>query len=331
MPDPYFIGTEDIHFTWGGTPGVDNITGGVQTKYRTNWARCALTTSFLGGEAFYRVPETFGVSTTDCWLTFQMQQAASQIPQTALIRFNVGDAPRLYLMGRGGQYPTLWRVNDTGPDTQLAKGTLPMAAWFHLARYDMHVNLVTGVFRLYINLDISITFTGDLTNGGEFSAITGFDLGGSASGTTFSEIAWLPYDSRRVVGIKSIWPYGDGVDMDWVGTKEQVNEVEVNLDDANWTDTAGLVQEYTIQSLPTDLSDNVRIAAVMLGARLATNPADTALVIRTHGINYLSPAYDTSGAIEDRQYIWTTNPATGLDFTKDEINAADFNIGFASV
>jgi hypothetical protein len=119
--------------------------------------------------------------------------------------------------------------------------------------------------------------------------------------------------------------------MDWTGVKADVDEVAVDESDANYTDTPGLVQEYTIPPLPPDLAGSSIISAVMVGARMATNPTDEAVVVRTGGVDYQSTAFDTDGAIEDKMNIWEVNPDTSLPFTPAEVDAADFNIGVASV
>lgn len=326
-----FVGTEDIHFTWGGVPEVvTQAVSGPITNFRSAWARCALATAYTAGESFYRVPESHGASAVDSWVHCRFQQAASQLGQTSVFRFNNADLTRLYIMGRGGQHPELWRQDLDGTTTKLATGVLPMPPWWRLGRFDMHVNLTAGIFEMYIDLFRSIYFVGDLTHG-EYGTLTGFDLGGSAGGTTFSEIAWTTYNSRKIVGVHSIWGVGNGAALQWAGTKDDVDEIIVDESDANWTDIAGKIQEYTVSPLTVQLTDNVVISAVMLGARMATNPTDISLVVRTHSADFLSPAYDTDGAMEDRMNIWETNPATGLPWTKADLNDTGFNIGVASV
>ena len=108
-----------------------------------------------------------------------------------------------------------------------------------------------------------------------------------------------------------------------------VDEITVDETNANYTDTIGLVQEYTIPPLPV-LAGNVIIGGVMVGARMATSTTDEAVVVRTGGTDYLSTGFDTSGAVEDRMNIWETNPDTLAPFTPDEVNDPDFNIGVAS-
>lgn len=321
----YHVGTEDIHFIRAGGAIVKTTAG----TFRSAWSRCSLE---AGSGPFWRAPlEHMSVSTSEFWWTCQLIQAASVFSFSDWVRFLDGSTWRLAVYGREGQLPALLRHNDDDTITTLATGTLPMFSLSRLGRVDIYANVGGGVFKLYLDREISISFTGDLTNS-EYSAITGYDLyggGGSTSVARFSEVCWRSDDTRKMIGVRAIWPYGNGVNQDWTGGISDVDEIAVDETDANYTGTPGLVQEYTIPPLPL-LTGNVIVGAVMVGARMATNPTDEAVVVRTGGADYLSTSYDTGGAIEDRMNIWETSPDTLVAFTQDEVNDPDFNIGVAS-
>ena len=323
----YHIGTEDVHFVRAGGAAIDTSTG----KFRGGWARCALQAS--SGQ-FWRGPlQAHPVSTTEAWLTFQMYEASTVLAQGYYCRFVAGTYWRLRLWGKQGEFPKLQYRDNAGVITDLATGFLPLAPWFIIQRQDIYFNLGTGQFQVYLDRELALDYTGNLTGSGEISAINWYDLtGGDFQGNYwFSEVCWRSDSTRKMLGVQSIWPYDDGVNMDWVGAKEDVDEVVVDETDANHTDTPGLVQEYKIPPLVPGLTGNIVIGAIMVGARMATGPTDEALVVRTAGTDYLGASQDTGGAIEDRMSIWEVNPDTGLPWTPAEVGDAAFNMGVASV
>lgn len=321
----YHVGTEDIHFVQGA--GAEASTD--STRFRPEWSRCALTVAF---GTFWRAPlQHMSVSTTEFWFTCRLTQTASSISFSDWLRFLEGDTWRLAVYGRQAEIPQLLRHNNDHTTTTLATGSLPMHALGVVGLVNIYVNLGTGTFRLYLDRELALSFTGNLTNSGQYSAITGFDLYGAGflAGAHFSEVCWRTEDTRKIIGVRAIWPYDDGVNLDWSGTIDDVDEASVDETDANYTDTVGLVQEYTVPPLPL-LTGNVIVGGVMVGARMATSTTDEALVVRTGGTDYLSASQDTGGAIEDRMNIWETSPDTSVAFTQDEVNDPDFNIGVAS-
>jgi len=258
-----------------------------------------------------------------------MCQDASVISFSDWIRFLNGDTWQFAVYGRESEYPKLLKNNgDDVPPITLATGSLPMFALNRVGRVDIYSNTGSGEFRMYLDRELALSFTGGFSDSG---AITGFDLygGGFEANASFSEVCWRSDDTRKMIGVRSVWPFGDGVNMQWIGVKEDVNEIPVDETDANYTDTPGLVQEYTIPPLPV-FTQNVVVSAIMVGARMATNPTNQAVVVRTNDADYLSPSFSTGGAIEDRMGIWETNPATSAQFTLDEVNDSEFNIGVAS-
>jgi hypothetical protein len=340
----YHVGTEDIHFVQAGGAVVITSTAG-SPHFRSDWVRCALGSTWFsfgdGSETFWRGPlDHMTVSTGEFWLTCRLYQAATQGAMTDLIGFNEGATRRLSVLARPGQNPILYRHEDGTTDDPtrplgttrfvLANGILPMFAQDSLGRIDIYVNLGTGAFKLYLDHALALTFSGDLLNGA-FSEINSYDLLGSNGNAQFSEVCWRSDDTRKIIGVRAVWPYGDGNTQDWTGVKEDVDEAAVDEEDANYTDTPSLLQQYTIPPLPSGLTENTIVGAVMLGARMATNPTDEAVNIRTGGSDFNSTTFDTDNAIEDRMYIWPTNPDTSAPFTIDEVNDADFNIGVASV
>lgn len=353
MTDPYFVGTEDIHFIPIGGPLINANAG----TFRSPWARCSLqcnTTLFM--DERWRAPlASESVSTSEFWWSCQsFQNGAGTIGRTGLIGFlgdYAGDATgtswRLMLVGQGGRLPALYRQNDGAFDstdnplslpysayfdelnTQLATGFLPMPSLGRVGKLDIYVNLSSGIFRLYVDLVLVLDFTGDLT-GGQYSAFTGFDLMGSHTLAHFSEIYWHPnIDTRKLDGVYSIWPTSAGHTTGWTGTFADVDEITSDLSDANYTGTSGLIQQYKTRALPT-LTGNIRISAVMLGTESETGPTDEALNIRVNSTDYFGSSFDTGGVPERRMKIWGSNPGTAVDFTKTELNSTEFNIGVKS-
>lgn len=317
----YFIGTEDIHFVPIGSPDI-LTTGGT----RSEWARCLLSTSSGPGvDKRWRAPlPDLPVSTGEFWLTCRLDTAT--IVETKWFRFLSGDAQeRLALKGVSAGHPILVRTDNDETVTTLATGSGIWASVGKIAKIDIYCNLSTGVLRVYSDYYLIFDTTSDLTNG-EYSEITGFELTGFAQ---FSEVLWRTDDTRKVIGIRSIWPYANGNADEWSGTYSDVDEIIVDMNDANWTDTSGLLQQYKVPNLPS-LTGNTIVGAVMLGARINSNSVDVQLNVRTGGSDYFSSSFDTSGTVEDHMIIWETNPDTGLPWTVAEVNDADFNIGVKS-
>jgi hypothetical protein len=318
----YFVGTEDIHFVNFGAPGVTESPG---SSGRSQWSRCVLSAFVTSGvDTRWRAPLPGNPVTTNAfWLTFRLYTATAITHP--FVRFMSGSAQdRLRIHGHSAAVPYLTRIDNDETVTTLGTGISILPSGGALKKIDIYVNLGTGVVKLYSDHMLILTVSGaDLTNS-EYSDITGFDLAGNA---VYSEVVWRTEDTRSVIGVRSIWPYGDGHAQDWTGTKEDVDEETVDENDANYTDTSGIRQQYTIPPLPSSLTGNVVVGGVMLGARMATNPVDEELNIRTGGNDFESASFDTDGAIEDRMKIWETNPDTSAGWTTDEISDADFNIG----
>ena len=342
----YHVGTEDIHFIHiggvGTFPNPDVITGSDfgEIPYREEWSRCGLRSTWtpLGDSGTgWRGPlSNMPLSLTEFWLTCRLHQASSNGAQTDLIGFNEVGIRRLALKARPGAKPILYRVHDDEIENPphlhrdtLAIGLFPIFRQSRLGRIDIYCNLITGVFKLYLDFAVAITFTGDLTNG-EFSAIDSYDLLGSNGNAIWSEVCLRSDDTRKMIGIRDIWPYADGAALDWTGIKDDVDEVAVDESDANYTSILGVIQEYKTPPLPPNLTGNTIVGAVMVGARMSTDPTNEAVVVRTDGSDFLSSDFDTDGAIEDGMYIWETNPNTSSQWTTNEISDPDFNIGVAS-
>jgi hypothetical protein len=278
MTDPFFIGTEDIHFIPIGSPFVVYNPPPGTAPFRLPWARCALVCDagpFIDDR--WRAPLAHqSVSTSEFWWTCQIYQTGSAaFGTTGLIGFlgdYAGDASgkswRLMLVAQSGRLPSLYRQNNgafnsaVNPlgfpysaysnvlNTHLATGTLTMPGGGRIGKLDIYVNLSSGIFRLYVDRVLVMNFTGDLTNG-EYSAITGFDLMGNFNAAHFSEIYWHPdSDTRKLAGVYSIWPISAGHTTQWTGTFDDVDEIVHDLADANYTGTVGLIQQYRTRALP---------------------------------------------------------------------------------
>src|SRR3954464_1618436 len=108
MTDPYFIGTEDIHFIPIGSPFVASTVG----LFRAPWARCALVCDAAPfHDQRWRAPlASDSVSTSEFWWTCQIIQFGSSIfGVTGTIGFlgdyagdENGTSWRLMLVGQNG-------------------------------------------------------------------------------------------------------------------------------------------------------------------------------------------------------------------------------------
>lgn len=322
----FYVGTEDIHFIPIGAPDVWT-NGGPSAPFRSEWSRCALSTfTGPGIDKRWRAPlPDISVTTGEFWFTCQLYSAI--IINTKWFRFLSGDAQeRLSLYGRSAGSPMLVRINDDTTATTLATGTGLWPSAAQRRKIDIYVNLSSGLFKVYSDYNLILNTTSDLTNG-EYTDITGFELSGDAM---FSEILWRSEDTRKLIGVRSIWPYANGHAMEWTGVKEDVDEIIVDMADANYTDTAGRIQQYKTPPLPSGLTGNIVVGGVMVGARMATGPTNEAINIRTSGSDYFSGDFDTDGGVEDHIKIWEESPDTSAPFTVDEVNDFEFNIGVKS-
>lgn len=319
----YHMGTEDIHFIPIGSPDVTT-----ENVFRHAWARGSLSAAAAGDGGVinkrWRAPlPDMPVATSEFWLTCRMW-TANAVPRR-WFRFLSGDAQeRITLWGTSGSNPILKRKDDDETVTTLATGAGIWASAGKNAKIDIYCNLSTGVFKVYSDYYLILNTVADLTNS-EFTDITGFEL----SDGNFQEVLWRSDDTRKVIGLRSIWPVEAGNADEWSGTNADVDEFQVDMSDANFTDTSGLYQQYKVPPLPS-LTGNTIVGAVMLGARIASNPVDVQLNVRTGGNDYNSSSFSTNGAVEDHMVIWETNPDTGLPWTVAEVNDAEFNIGVAS-
>jgi hypothetical protein len=183
----------------------------------------------------------------------------------------------------------------------------------------------TGTVNVYIDNTLVLTYTGTLYS----ELIPKLDhmylLGGTlGSGLRMSEIIIADSDPRNL-RLKTLPLNADGDTNQWLlGTYADIDEVSKTVHEYIKTETAGQLFTANISNLPSGLW---KIHAIRVAA--ATSPAYNGLGlkvgIKTNDVVHLGDLtqatwYDTLDE------LYTVNPETSQDFTKEEVNALQIAI-----
>lgn len=354
-----FRGGEDIDFSViGGSYGLTNAAniwvnstaGGA--AFREGYARCALSpgggvTGLHANNSIWIRTRAFSAS--DFWLSarlsYQQGDPAitwSGVGQDGLLRIrDAGLVTRLRLypspgLPRMAAPFLLQKVTAAGVATTLATTTsgfslLPSSP----DKLDIALNYgVAGSARIYINGTLVLTYDGDLTTDGAtalaFVELGSISLQANSDGTNnWSEVIVSTQDTRNQ-SLVTRAPVAAGETDDWTGTAGDMNDLRANDANPNLSVTADQVQEYTLTALPAGSFAILDVTQVVRATAGATGPQHVQLGNRIAGTEYFSSDLAPTVAWDTYSYTTTLNPATGLAYTQDALDAVDYNFAMKS-
>jgi hypothetical protein len=324
-----FVGGEDCDLqNVGGCPVSTSI-------YRSGFSRCSLG---VGSQAT-RVPQTsfwnaYNVFASNsfwfsarCYDSSVSEASTSGAPQGFLIRFTdaLGIVRLQIASPSWGSNSTaifqLQSVNAAGTVTNLATSVSGFTPGYW-AKFDFQINYSTsGGFTWYVDNYPLLSYVGNVTTDG-VTQLNGFALGFAAQSATpitsyayWSEIIVSTVDTRSL-SLQTLAPTGAGATSTWSGDSngDTVNEMVVNDGSGITTSSAG---QYELFTQAGTLSAPF-VVAVIVSARAMTSPGqpqNIKMVLNKSGTSYTSSTIAVSDSYQNNQYVWTTDPSTGLAWT----------------
>jgi hypothetical protein len=358
-----FAGGEDLDFqlvggytttTTGATNGIfiDTTAG----HFRAGYARYGLAIASCGPgpvnnnfSNFNYLRNAVPFSQTSFWLTaryYWNRNVVTTVSATQwwIVLEDASRIPRLRIRNTvtnlNGPY-VVEKVNAAGTATSL--GTLtstPSNAPSTPDKLDLFCNYaVAGQFSLYINGTLAFNYVGDVTTDGITSlsyvrlsqaVVPNSSNSSPTGGEVYSEVIVATSDTRAMSLVTQA-PNGAGNSSTWTGSYTQVNGNLASNSNPIYTTTAGQLEEFTVNSLPSGAFSVVSLVVKAEAATILTGPQNLQLAVRTGGSDFLSNTLSVGQPWSAIAFNWDVNPNTSAAWTKSDLNASGFNIGFESV
>lgn len=333
-----FVGNEDHDFSPIGACTVDTATTAAR---RTSYSRCSLKVASAAPTDGWQ--GALSAVSSEFWLTarFSTVSSAYGFVRPYVISLLDGPTRRLVLTLQTGNLvqQDFWRLdkqNAANAITTLQTSTTMFPGDGSVNKIDVYVKYaVAGIVRVYIGGALIIDYSGDVTTDGATS-LSSFVLGqASVYGPNYnifwSEVIASTEDTRSM-GLISVWPAANGNTFGWTGSYASVDEVTLDDTDVTTSSTANQLAQVTINT--SGVTNNSAVRALILKARAAkgdTGPQNIQGNVRVAGTDYFTGTTALPVALAPIPLTFTTNPATGVAWTRADIVDAGFNIGLKSI
>jgi hypothetical protein len=309
----------------GPGPGAANF---ANFNYLRNAVSFSQTSFWLTARYYYNRTVNTNVSAVQWWIVLE---DASHVPRLRI---------RNTVLSLGGPY-VVEKITAAGVATSL--GTLtstPSNAPPTPDKLDLFCNYaVAGQFSFYINGILAFNYVGDVTTDG-ITSLSYFRLSqavapsSSNSAPTGSEVyseVIVSTSDTRAMSLATQAPNGAGNSSTWTGSYTQVNGNLASSNNPIYTTTAGQLEEFAVNSLPSGPFSVVSVVVKAEAATILNGPQNLQLAVRTGGSDFLSNTLSVSYAWSAITFNWDVNPNTSAAWTQSDLNASGFNIGFESV
>lgn len=195
----------------------------------------------------------------------------------------------------------------------------------------------TGIFRVYRNGALVYEFLGDtlVTGYTSFNRLylqSPYTGGTNSSGWAYSQVM---ISSNNTVGtkLKTLVPTANGTHTDWTGVFTDVDETGIAGVDNITSTVAGDIETYALGDIGTE-GDPYNVAAVVTGYTASvqpTGPQNINPVLRVTATNYFQTALaGLDGSLKGYGSIYELSPATGIAWTKVEVNGMELGVRSAA-
>lgn len=323
-----WCGGEDIDFPNGIVPTISGHNNAEGYSRLNTALSCHTVGSFVKSTVFP------GGAVTSAWMMAYIYNECTVDTLTCGLGFGKSGTNKGIFLGL--TYAGLIKIYkyDGASATLLATSANPFNTYSSTPkRLDMRVSNygADATVDMYIDNVLAVTYTGDITVAG----MTDFDsvyIGcpGSNSRLYASEIVVADEDTRTM-RLKTLVPTSDGTTTDMTGSYADVDETAINDADVNYTDTAGVDQQFNVSDLP---AGTFAIKAVKIACR-ACKSEDAS--IDKLALGYNSGGTVAVGADQALTTAWATcesldnvNPVTGNAWLQSEMNALQLNVRSAT-
>ena len=304
-----WCGGEDIDFPIGAALSIQ--TGA--PYFRAGYARLGIAQG-AGPEAGFSHSKAFpGGAVTSAWLSYRIYPTGN-IANYLGMGFGLSGTNKSLLVGASSSSGTkyaLWKYDGT-TKTQLAAESGNSLALI-MARIDMQViNYgASATVNVYLNSNLIITFTGDVT----VSGMTNFDhviIDGNSAFYYFSEVIVADEDLRGWVGLVTLAPNANGTTQAWTNPGfANVNPTTINDANAASAASSGLDVQWKLNALPAG-SGGVKAIKVATRAFMSTGTANIQNGFNSGGTVAVSAAQAVTTAPATFENIYAVNPVTGV-------------------
>jgi hypothetical protein len=330
MALPLFVGGERDDFieVLTGTTVSSNAAHSTNTAhYRTAYARAAVGVQHgsSNNSTYLRTPAFTPRSSMSVTARFYFSSA--QVAGAVWLWLGTGGSARLRLAQVSSTSGSLFRLEkfDGTTPTTLATSSVGIVT-NTLCRVDCIVEYgVSGRVRVYINQELALDYSGDVTAAGTAALDTAAFLSAATGSLTYwSEVIVHP-NNTRAMSLRTLVPDAVGDASEWVGAYTDLDEITASETDFAASASVGQVMAVNCTGMPAGVT-GVTVAALKVTASAikgGTGPATLALGVRSGGTTAFAPArpldvvYST-GAISE---YWETNPVTGQAWTAANIDA----------
>lgn len=222
----------------------------------------------------------------------------------------------------GGSYVTLYSFSFTSTEKY---------------RFTVHYKIaVSGFIRVYSGAALLAEYTGDTSALTSATAFDRISFGSFSTSTPFaiiSEVIVADELTKDMV-ITTIGPDEAGASNTMAsGTYADVDEVGLSMADLMTATAAGQKVTMGMSDVNAAVAGDMEVLAVVVTAHMsrgATGPQNANALARVGGTDYNLGALLPGATARACQVMSASNPATGLPWTRAEIDAAEFGIEAAA-
>jgi hypothetical protein len=323
----FFVGGEPSDFTFSGTAWTITQDG---TRFRTDRARCALTTT--GGSGVKASFTHTALSTQWFGAYLHVVPGSSDTTWTGdLLTWTYNGTPRMILRAvtvGGVRTVRLLNVNGTA-ETTLATSTVafPMGLSQLATRFVWNA---TGQVSIWKGETLLLNFVGNPIPAGVTSSPNGISIGSPdsapAASMAVSEVIITNVDSRTMA-VYTLQPSGNGDINQWTGGFGEVDEIIPNEADTVYANAAGKRIALTFP-VPSGVTNENRIQGLKLVAHAAKGeygPANLKIGLRQGGaMTFTDTPFALSTSFAPYSGMFATSPVSGGALLPSDLAALQF-------
>lgn len=325
-PVIYWRGSEDIDYLITGAT-VWSQTGG---RFRSGFARGAVEPGGSNnGLARNLNLWNGGAGANPFWMSFWVStQNTAQNGINILYLNDTSNITRFRLNPNANvNNITVFKVNAAGVQTSLGNFNSGMAVNV-LVKWDIFVtDAVAGLFQIYVNGSLVFSFSGDTTTDGSAHNIAYHYFGNGLNGNNqwdWSETIVSDSDTRSMA-LVTLAPVANGNTHNFdVGSPAagNVNEFFTNDTTIDGASVSGLIDQYTIGSLPSGTWSILDFGISARMMRGFTGPQHMDLGVRSGAspADFWSPDFTLSTVFASYFYDWALDPSTSSTWTGLPVN-----------
>jgi hypothetical protein len=321
----FFVGGEPADFTFNGAAWAITTDG---TRFRTDKARCAITTTGGSGvKASFSHPN---LSTVWFGCYMHVTPGASDTTWTGdIVTWTISGTTRMILRAvtvSGVRTVRLLKVAGA-TETVLATSTVAFPMGINQLATMVKWSETTGQVSVWKNETLLINFIGNPIPSGSTGSPNGISIGcpdtAPSASVAISEVLVDSQLDIRTMACYTLAPTGNGDVNQWVGGYAEVDEIEPNDADTISANAVGKRVGFTIP-VPSGLTAENRVRAVKVVARASKGdfgPGSLKIGLRQAGVSaYTDTPFALTTTPAAYSGMFYTNPATAGALTVTDLN-----------